>query len=168
MSDISVMKNINRRIAVILLAGASAIAAPGTMAQTTVLQLSEESAQPALILPESFEADTQKMLENWYIQKYVELDREADSRDGVEVSDEELLERLAALPTEIEMPLNSVVRSSILFYANRRKQLVENMLALGLYYMPIFEAALDRYEMPWRTASRNHAYVCRDGVGIQL
>lgn len=125
MSDISVMKNINRRIAVILLAGASAIAAPGTMAQTTVLQLSEESAQPALILPESFEADTQKMLENWYIQKYVELDREADSRDGVEVSDEELLERLAALPTEIEMPLNSVVRSSILFYANRRKQLVE-------------------------------------------
>ncbi len=107
MSDISVMKNINRRIAVILLAGASAIAAPGTMAQTTVLQLSEESAQPALILPESFEADTQKMLENWYIQKYVELDREADSRDGVEVSDEELLERLAALPTEIEMPLNS-------------------------------------------------------------
>lgn len=148
MSDISVMKNINRRIAVILLAGASAIAAPGTMAQTTVLQLSEESAQPALILPESFEADTQKMLENWYIQKYVELDREADSRDGVEVSDEELLERLAALPTEIEMPLNSVVRSSILFYANRRKQLVENMLALGLYYMPIFEAALDRYEMP--------------------
>ena len=75
MSDISVMKNINRRIAVILLAGASAIAAPGTMAQTTVLQLSEESAQPALILPESFEADTQKMLENWYIQKYVELDR---------------------------------------------------------------------------------------------
>ena len=126
MSDISVMKNINRRIAVILLAGASAIAAPGTMAQTTVLQLSEESAQPALILPESFEADTQKMLENWYIQKYVELDREADSRDGVEVSDEELLERLAALPTEIEMPLNSVVRSSILFYANRRKQLVEN------------------------------------------
>ena len=57
-----------------------------------MLQLSEESAQPALILPESFEADTQKMLENWvYTEKYVELDREADSRDGVEVSDEELL-----------------------------------------------------------------------------
>jgi len=135
-------------LAVALLTGAAAFTASDAVAQTSVLQLSDEAAKPTLIFPESFETDTHKMLENWYIQKYVELDREADSRDGVEVSDEELLERLAALPTEIEMPLNSVVRSSILFYANRRKQLVENMLALSLYYMPIFETALDRYGMP--------------------
>lgn len=34
------------------------------------------------------------------------------------------------------------------FYANRKRQLVENMLGLSLYYMPIFEEALERHGMP--------------------
>ncbi|MDE6369325.1 MAG: transglycosylase SLT domain-containing protein, partial [Muribaculaceae bacterium] len=58
------------------------------------------------------------------------------------------IERLAALPTEIEMPYNSVVKSYIDLYTQRRKQLVENMLGMSLYYMPIFEQALDRHGLP--------------------
>lgn len=117
-------------------------------AQTTVLDISKDTPSTQLILPESFETDTKAMLDGWYIQKYAVIDEQADSRPDAQVSDEILIERLAKLPTEIEMPFNSVVKNSILFYANRRKQLVENMLALGLYYMPIFETALDRYHLP--------------------
>ncbi len=116
--------------------------------QTNVLGVTCETPSGSLIFPESFETDTKKMLEGWYLQKYAVIDNEADSRADVEVTDEVLVERLGKMPTEIEMPLNSVVKNSILFYANRRKQLVENMLALSLYYMPIFETALDRYDLP--------------------
>jgi membrane-bound lytic murein transglycosylase D len=52
------------------------------------------------------------------------------------------------MPTVIEMPFNSAVKNCITMYAERRKQLVENMLGMSLYYMPIFEQALDRYGLP--------------------
>lgn len=134
----------------ILFTGLSAALAYGTATAgtATVLDISKETPSPELILPESFETDTKKMLEGWYLSKYAVLDDKADSRPDAKVSDEELIERLGKLPTEIEMPLNSVVKNAIMAYANDRKQLVENVLALSLYYMPIFEAALDRYQLP--------------------
>ena len=52
------------------------------------------------------------------------------------------------MPVTIEMPYNSVVRSYIDMYTQRRRQMVENMLGLSHYYMPIFEEALDRHGMP--------------------
>ncbi len=130
------------------MAGLALVGSTAIKGQTNVLGVTCETPSGSLIFPESFETDTKKMLENWYLQKYAVIDSEADSRADIEVTDEVLVERLGKMPTEIEMPLNSVVKNSILFYANRRKQLVENMLALSLYYMPIFETALDRYDMP--------------------
>ena len=106
------------------------------------------SAETSQFYPESFETDTHKMLENWYLRNYTELDKSADNKDDVVTSEQEIIERLAAMPTEIEMPYNSIVRSYIDMYTQRRRQLVENMLGLSLYYMPIFEQALDRHGLP--------------------
>lgn len=114
----------------------------------SVRDVSEASQKPSLIMPQSFETDTQKMLEDWYLKNYTALDYEADDYKGQELSDEVLVERLGKLPTVIEMPLNTPVRNAINFYANRRRQLVENMLGLSLYYMPIFEDALERNGLP--------------------
>ncbi len=52
------------------------------------------------------------------------------------------------MPTEIEMPYNQVVRSYINMYVQRRRDLVESMLGMSLYYMPIFEQALERKGLP--------------------
>ncbi len=120
-----------------------AVAAP-----QTVREISDSSYSARTIYPESFETDTRQMLENWYLRNYAELDRNADSRTSVHASDDEIIERLGAMPTEIEMPFNSIVRSYIDLYTDRRKQLVENMLGMSLYYMPIFEQALDRHGLP--------------------
>lgn len=128
--------------AVLFFQGASA------KADVSVLDITAHTPSENLILPESCETDTRSMLEDWYISKYAVVDEQADAKPDAEVSDEILIDRLSKLPVEIEMPFNSVVKGWINLYANRRKQLVENMLALGLYYMPIFETALDRYQMP--------------------
>ncbi len=121
---------------------------PAPASAQNVLHISDQTSNPVLIMPESFETDTRKMLENWYLQNYAVLDYDADSRPSVDVTADVLIDRLGKLPAEIEMPFNSVVKNSIMFYANRRKQLVENMLGLSLYYMPIFDEALDRHQMP--------------------
>ncbi len=114
----------------------------------SILDVSDGSMNPNIILPESFETDTHEMLKHWYLKNYAVLDHEADKYTGETLSDEILLERLASLPTIIEMPLNTPVKNVINFYANRKRQLVENMLGLSLYYMPIFEEALERHNMP--------------------
>lgn len=127
---------------------AAAAAALLPAAAQSVLTVSDKTIkEPATIVPRSAETDTKAMLEGWYLKNYVVLDYEADSKDSGDLSDEVLLQRLQALPTVIEMPLNSVVKNTIRYYAGR-KQLVENMLGLSLYYMPIFEEALERNGMP--------------------
>ena len=139
------MKNI---FANLLLSAATAFLPCAVWAQQpSVLSVSDDSMKPSLVLPESFETDTRAMLEDWYLKNYTVLDYKPDGRAEGDFSDETLLERLGALPTEIEMPLNSAVKNTIQFYA-RKKQLVENMLGLSLYYMPIFEEALERHRMP--------------------
>lgn len=127
---------------------AAAAAALLPAAAQSVLTVSDKTIkEPATIVPRSAETDTKAMLEGWYLKNYAVLDYDADSKDSGDLSDEVLLQRLQALPTVIEMPLNPVVKNTIRYYAGR-KQLVENMLGLSLYYMPIFEEALERNGMP--------------------
>ncbi len=139
------MKSIYKLL--LLTAVAAAPAAPAARADS-VLDVSDASRKPALIMPFSFETDTHKMLEDWYLKNYTVLDYNADDNAGKPLDDDVLLDRLSRLPTIIEMPLNEPVRNAINFYANRRKQLVENMLGLSLYYRPIFEEALERHGLP--------------------
>ncbi len=113
-----------------------------------VLSLSQSLTDQAVILPESFEADTHKMLQNWYLQNYALLDSSVEYSSDVATSDAEITARLSRMPVEIEMPFNQVVKSIINAYTQRRRALVENMLGLGLYYNPIFEEALEREGMP--------------------
>lgn len=132
---------------ILILGTAVYLSAPLTSGQS-VRDVSEALNTPAVINPQSFETDTKAMLEDWYLKNYTVLDYDADSKPQEQVSDEVLIERLSKLPAIIEMPLNGPVRNMINFYANRKRQLVENMLGLSLYYMPIFEEALERHGMP--------------------
>lgn len=115
----------------------------------SVLDLDCSLNDSKLILPESFETDVYQMRHNWYLQTYAQTDSLADFRsDDVDFPDEVIIDRLQKLPTSIELPFNDLVRRTIYFYTGRKRQLVSNMVALGHYYMPIFEEALERNAMP--------------------
>ena len=102
----------------------------------------------SIVYPESFETDTKAMMNNWYLKNYTVLDTYVDNTENVQVSDDVYITRLQAMPTTIEMPFNSVVKNYIEMYVNRRRTLVEEMLGMSLYYMPIFEDALERHGLP--------------------
>ena len=63
-------------------------------------------------------------------------------------SDEVIAERLSRMPNSIEMPFNSVVRQFIDRYTNRMRRSVSVMLGTSNFYMPIFEQALESYNVP--------------------
>lgn len=119
-----------------------ASAAPG------ILSLKESIIDSAIVYPESFETDTHAMMQNWYLQNYTVLDENNSEDISENVSDDIYIKRLSEMPTIIEMPFNPIVRSHIEMYTRRRRQLVETMLGMSLYYMPIFEQALEKEGLP--------------------
>jgi len=130
-------------LAITLVAITSAITC---RAASSILDLRREITDTAIVFPESFQTDVHKMMHNWYLQNYTMLDTTVTS--PVTVTDQVIIDRLARIPTTIEMPFNQVVRSYIDMYTDRRRGLVENMLGMSLFYMPIFEEALEREGVP--------------------
>lgn len=116
--------------------------------ERNVLDIKSEITDSNIIYPESYEADTQKMLEGWYMKNYTATDDRYKRQGDVNVSDVVMRDRLAQLPTVIDLPFNSIVRSYIERYTSRGRDNVAALLGLSLYYMPIFEQALEENGLP--------------------
>ena len=139
------INKILRNITSTMLVAFTAAAATGA----DILSVRDTITDPHIVYPHSFEADTHLMMQNWYMQNYTELAKNDYGTDSpVTPTDEELVQRLMAMPTVIEMPFNSVVKSYIKMYVDRRRSLVESMLGMSTYYMPIFEQALEQEGVP--------------------
>lgn len=137
-----------RKLLIAILAATSLTAAAAPEKKQNVLDLKHSITDSAIVYPESFEADTQKLLESWFVKNYTATDKRYATEPDAEVSDEEMVKRLAALPTLIELPYNQVVRSYIDRYTKRGRAQVAATLGLSLYYMPIFEQALEEQGLP--------------------
>lgn len=117
-------------------------------ANPNVNDLKTSITDDAIVFPESFEQDTQKLLEGWYMRNYTATDKNYTSKQDVETSDNEIIRRLAQMPTVIEMPFNSIVRQYIDRYTKNSRPQVAAILGLSIYYMPIFEQALEEQGLP--------------------
>lgn len=112
-----------------------------------VLDVKESITDSNIVFPESCETDTQKLLESWYMKNYTATDDKYLSSD-VKTTDDQIRQRLSQLPTVIEMPFNSIVRTYIDRYTQRGRAQVAATLGLANYYMPIFEQALEEAGLP--------------------
>lgn len=102
-----------------------------------------------IVLPESLENDVDSLISSWFLKKYAVIDENCiRSSVNVDYPDSVYVQRLAALPTVIEMPFNQVVKSYITLYTERRRKLVETMIGLSAYYFPFFEQALEKAGLP--------------------
>ena len=129
-----------------LAATLTVVAAPRE--KKNILSLKNSITDDDIVFPESFDTDVHKMMTNWYLQNYTVLDAEVENKNPGEVGEETYIRRLAAIPSVIEMPYNQVVRKHIERYVYRSRTLVEEMLGMSLYYMPIFEQALEKEGLP--------------------
>ena len=110
-------------------------------------QNSENIQDSAIVVPENLNENLRKLLHNWQVD-FSDSKNECSKGSNLVYSDSVYMERLYNLPTEMELSFNSVVRTYIEMYTVRRRDLVSYMLSLGEYYYPMFEEALDRYNLP--------------------
>lgn len=117
------------------------------MAQETPPADLENIQDSMIVYPESMMEKLSDLLRNWQLDL---SNAEVDCKRGQNITfhDSVYLKRLHNLPSEMELSFNSVVKSYIEMYAVRKREQVSYMLALGDYYYPMFEQALDSHGLP--------------------
>ncbi len=113
---------------------------------SSILEIKHSITDDNVIAPESFETQTRLLEENFYLKNYVVPG--VDLGANMTASPAEYEQRLTKLPTEIEMPYNSIVGKFIDMYLTRRRSLVADMLALHNYYGRIFVEELLKEGVP--------------------
>lgn len=99
--------------------------------------------------PEAMDYDLDSLM-NLYMAKtyFVDTD-DCHTKDVNPVFEKDVyVDRLRRLPNIIEMPYNEVVRKFIDRYSGRLRHSVAYMLGASNFYMPIFEEALEAYNLP--------------------
>ena len=113
----------------------------GTQAQTNKEDLSE--------FPETMLSDMDSLYWDWQSKNLLSIDENCRMLpEGPKVSDSVYMDRLSRIPSIIEMPFNDVVKKYIEAYTGRLRNKVSFMLAAANFYMPMFEEALEAYDLP--------------------
>ena len=122
----------------------------GLQAQVQTITVQNANGQESLIdLPESMETDMDSLYWDWLSKTHLSLDENCQvTTANPIVSDSVYMDRLSRIPSIMELPYNEAVKKSIEAYTVRLRNKVSFMLGAANFYMPIFEEALDAYDLP--------------------
>ena len=99
--------------------------------------------------PETMQSDMDSLYLDWQSKNFLQVDENCRMLpEGPVVSDSVYIDRLSRIPSIIEMPFNDIVKKYIEAYTGRLRNKVSFMLAAANFYMPMFEEALDTYDLP--------------------
>lgn len=125
---------------------------PQIQAQESIDVLIKENGterKEIIELPKSMTYPLDSLFTDWKAKNYIDLGKDCStSTENPLFSDSTYIDRLSRMPTVMEMPYNEIVRKFIDMYAGRLRNHVAFMLSACNFYMPIFEEALDAYDLP--------------------
>ena len=101
-------------------------------------------------LPEGMQMqEIDSLLLDWQVRNFLTLDEACESTgENPEFDAQTYAHRLSRLPNVIDMPYNNVVQKYIDLYSGRLRGSVAILLGASNFYTPIFEEALESYQIP--------------------
>ena len=109
----------------------------------------QKGRQEVIEFPEAMTYDLDSLLNLYMAKTYLDEPNDCDMRDVNPVyTKEEYIDRLSRLPNVMEMAYNEVVQKFIDRYSGRLRHSISYMLGASNFYMPIFEEALEAYQLP--------------------
>ncbi|MBN1599544.1 MAG: LysM peptidoglycan-binding domain-containing protein [Bacteroidales bacterium] len=141
-------------ISVLISIKANALFIVGAYNDTSIIYLAD-SIQIDLEFNESIESNLELNLDSLVNLRYVKNQPDNLNIDTIDADstvpdypDSVYIERLAAIPTIVDLSYNRIVKNYIDVYAKKRRNTVEVMLGLSKYYFPIFDDIFDYYNIP--------------------
>lgn len=116
---------------------------------STTIQKNGMAQEENIPLPRSMTYEVDSLLNEWCSKNYLSLSKDCQSsNENPTFSDSVYISRLAHIPSIMEMPYNDIVRKFIDMYTGKLRKQVSYMLGASNFYMPLFEEALDAYNVP--------------------
>lgn len=117
--------------------------------ETEVIITDNQGNEEDIDFPEAMNEDVDSLLSLYHAKTYLSIDENCRMQDINPVFSQEVyIERLRSLPTVMEMPYNEIVQTFIDRYTGRLRRSVSFMLGASNFFMPIFEEALEAYQLP--------------------
>ena len=108
-----------------------------------------EGNEEVIEFPEAMTYVLDSLLNLYMSRTYLSGDNDCQMKDVNPVyTKEEYIDRLSRIPSIMELAYNDVVQKFIDRYSGRLRYSVSYMLGAANFYMPIFEEALEAYQLP--------------------
>ena len=143
------MKKIYLFIVTLLVVFSSSLQAQVVDDDTEITVTNEKGANETFDLPEAMTSEIDSLLHLYNTKTYLKRDADCNLPNVNKTYEPDVYkDRLRRLPTIMEMPYNNVVQKFIDRYSNELRNAVGIMLGASNFYMPIFEQALETYNLP--------------------
>jgi membrane-bound lytic murein transglycosylase D len=114
-----------------------------------IIVTDDEGNEVEIEFPEAMTYDLDSLLNLYMSKTYLTESGDCQTaKTNPDFPKEVYVERLSRMPTVMEMAYNDVVRNSIDRYMGRLRHSVSLFLGAANFYMPIFEDALETYQVP--------------------
>jgi membrane-bound lytic murein transglycosylase D len=108
-----------------------------------------EGNEELIEFPEAMTYDLDSLLNLYMSKTYLGKPGDCEMKNENPTFDREVyIERLRRIPSVMELAYNDIVQRFIDRYSGRLRYSVSYMLGAANFYMPIFEEALDTYQLP--------------------
>ena len=143
------MKKIYLFIVTLLVISASSLQAQVVDDDTEITVTNDKGENETFDLPEAMTSEIDSLLHLYNTKTYLKRDADCNLPNVNKTYEPDVYkDRLRRLPTIMEMPYNNVVQKFIDRYSNELRNAVGIMLGASNFYMPIFEQALETYNLP--------------------
>ncbi len=143
------MKKIYLFIVTLLVVFSSSLQAQVVDDDTEIIVTNEKGENETFDLPEAMTSEIDSLLHLYNTKTYLKRDADCNLPNVNKTYEPDVYKnRLRRLPTIMEMPYNNVVQKFIDRYSNELRNAVGIMLGASNFYMPIFEQALETYNLP--------------------
>ena len=111
--------------------------------------LDKQGNEELIEFPEAMTFDLDSLMSLYMSKTYLSMPGDCQMKDeNPTYAPEEYIERLRRMPTVMEMGYNDIVQRFIDRYMGRLRHSVSFMLGAANFYVPIFEEALEAYQVP--------------------
>jgi membrane-bound lytic murein transglycosylase D len=116
---------------------------------TTINHSWAQTEDDDIDFPEAMTYSIDSLLGQYMSKTFLAIDNDCQTKDENPTFDTQVyIDRLHRMPTIMEMPHNEIVQECIDRYTGRLRRSISYMLGASNFYMPVFEEALDLYQLP--------------------
>ena len=113
-----------------------------------LIVVDQSGNEEVIDFPEAMTYDLDSLLNEYMAKTYLSAEDCNMRNENPYYPEEVYIDRLSRMPTVMEMAHNKVVQQFIDRYASRLRGTISYVLGASNFYMPIFEEALEAYQIP--------------------